>query len=152
MASLTTAEYADLHGVSTSTVRRWINESLIYAEKIGGRYSIPSDEPPPPFESEFSERTAPVVDDFGSADLDVAVPDRPLILPEDFSGDGTEEEEEEEFFDDENCEDHTLKDPKDLRKRYINREQAEDYAEDIPVPTRVFKRCADGLFQVEVTY
>lgn len=152
MASLTTREYAALHGVSTGTVLRWINEFLIYAEKTGNRYSIPEDEPPPPFEDEFTEREEGVTDDFGSEDLEDEPDGEPLVAPsedEETEEEGEAEDQEEE---EEPCRDPSEFDKKDLRAIKATREAAEDYAGDIPVPTLVFKRCSDGLFQTVIQY
>jgi len=152
MDSLTTRQYAALHGVTESTVRRWINEFLIYAEKIGGRFSIPFDEPPPIYDP-ITEDTDPITGNpVGETDFPEPEPSESLGPEEEeeepeFLGEEEEEEEEPE-----DCRNPSDFDKKDLRKIHATRESAENYAGDIPVPTLVFKRCSDGLFQVVITY
>lgn len=152
MDSLSVREYAELHGVSTSTVRRWINEFLIYAEQIGNRFYIPADEPPPPFNDEFQEPEPPVTDSFGSRDLPEETNFPPLVPRSD--SEDTDEPDDEEEEEEEDCHDPEEFDPSTLRKPlgFATREEAEDYAGDIPVSTDIFRRCSDGFFMVRVTY
>lgn len=134
---LTTKEFADLYGVSDRTVRRWIENGQILAVSIGRGYKIPADEVPPSYEETPSEDGNPSAPDFE--------PYEPLFVPE------LPEPDED------NTGQVDILDPdafpgEDLRRIFTTVEDAEDYASDIPVPTQVFQRDNDLLFQVVVMY
>jgi len=152
MSLLNTQEYADLYDVSRRTVQRWVSVGLIFGHAIERTIYIDSDEEPPNFGFQSGDTASNV--------------DRPAIAG-DFGGDFVDEEEEEEDFangnfepepvdeideDEEECRDPDDFERKDLRKSYQTKEEAENYASDIPVSTVVFKRCSDGHWQVAIEY
>ena len=133
-------------------MRRWINEFLIYAERIGGRFYIPSDEPPPVFDPQIEDVSPETGSPFNETDFPEPDWTEPLVDEDEDEDEeflGEEEEEEEEGFE---CRDPDDFDPKNLRKIFSTREEAEDYAGDIPVTTEVFRRCSDAFWQVAISY
>jgi excisionase family DNA binding protein len=150
--TLTTQQYAEQQGVSRRTVQRWIQQGLIFAVKIGRQFLIPFDEQPPTFYQEQDRinsqvQPVPAILTPDNAGLPVPIPE-PRFAPEvPFFADDDELDDFEE-----ECEDADAFSRKDLRQAYSTREEAEAYAGDIPVATRVFKRCSDGFYQVAVEY
>lgn len=149
---LTTQEFADQEGVSRRTVQRWISDGLIFAVKIGREYRIPFDEKPPDFyrRADLTNSDVPPPPNL-IPPADGGFPfDHTKFEPEDIDDAEDFDEEVEEEEDD--CKDPNDFDPADLRKVFATREEAEDYAGDIPVTTEVFRRCSDRFFQVAVNY
>lgn len=134
---LTTKEYADLYGVSDRTVRRWIENGQILAVTIGRGYKIPADEVPPNSEEEQTEDGNPSAPDFE--------PYEPVFIPE-------EPDPDEDDFGQVEILNPDAFPGEDLRRLFTTVADAEDYASDIPVPTQVFQRENDLLFQVVVMY
>lgn len=150
--TLSTREYAELHGVSRRTVQRWIAQGLIFAVKIGRAFRIPADEQPP---STLSERPSDAVQDADEVpditpDEGNFAVDTPDYSPENPFDDDSPFEDVE--LDDAECRDPEEFETKDRRKSSTTREQAEDYAAGIPVPTEVYKDCSTGRYFVVVIY
>lgn len=72
--------------------------------------------------------------------------------PESFQPDEPEEDTEDDEEPDVEDDDPDLIPQENLRRIFVFLEDAQAYADDIPVPTRVFRRKNDRLYQVEVRY
>jgi excisionase family DNA binding protein len=134
-----TSEFAALHGVSTRTVQRWIQQGLIFAVRVGRGFQIGCDEVNPQL-------------------FDVPEPEPEIIdvAPEDIFPEEPEEEDpefESEFHFE--VASFGLFDDNDLRRIETTFSGAVDYARDIPLPAEMISIIQDPnmrVFRVRVDY
>lgn len=135
---LSTQEFADMCGVTPRTVTRWIEQGLIFAVKIGRSFQIPCDEQNPRELDQPEPEPEPGVD---------FTDDVEIIIGDEFPEEGLEDD------------DAPCADPYDFPSQRVRQarlltslDDANSYAEEIAVPTSVWKNCSTGFYFVVVEY